>query len=145
MVLAGFVIAVGVAVNDAIIDVENISRRLHLNRLAADPHPIFQVVLEASIEVRSAVVLASLIVALVFVPVFFLSGLAGSFFRPLAMAYVFAILASKLVALTLTPALGFYAAAEGRNGPIHRSRSRCRSSVRNFCRTSRKRTSSSTG
>ncbi len=105
MVLAGLVIATGVVVDDAIIDVENIARRLGLNRLSANPRPLFSVVLDASLEVRSAVVLASLIVALVFVPVFFLPGLAGSFFRPLALAYVLAILASTLVALTLTPAL----------------------------------------
>jgi len=105
MVLAGLVIAVGVVVDDAVIDVENIARRLRLNRLSGSPRPIFPVVLEASLEVRSAVVLASFIVTLVFVPVFFLPGLAGSFFRPLALAYVLAILASMIVALTLTPAL----------------------------------------
>lgn len=105
MVLAGLVIAVGVVVDDAIIDVENIARRLQLNQAALPPRPTFQVVLEASLEVRTAVVLASVIVALVFVPVFFLPGLAGAFFRPLALAYVLAILASMIVALTLTPAL----------------------------------------
>lgn len=105
MVLAGLVIAVGVVVDDAIIDVENIQRRLRLNRLSPTPLPLFKVVLDASLEVRSAVVLASFIVILVFVPVFFLPGLAGSFFRPLALAYVLAILASMFVALTLTPAL----------------------------------------
>ncbi len=105
MVLAGLVIAVGVVVDDAIIDVENIARRLRLNRLSANPRSVFGVVLDASVEVRSAVVLASLIVTLVFVPVFFLPGLGGAFFRPLALAYVLAILASMCVALTLTPAL----------------------------------------
>ena len=105
MVLAGLVIAVGVVVDDAIIDVENIQRRLRLNRLSATPLPLFKVVLDASLEVRSAVVLASFIVIIVFIPVFFLPGLAGSFFRPLALAYVLAILASMIVALTLTPAL----------------------------------------
>jgi CzcA family heavy metal efflux pump len=105
MVLAGLVIAVGVVVDDAIIDVENIARRLHLNRLSPNPQPVFQVVLDASMEVRTAVVLASFIVVLVFVPVFFLPGLSGSFFRPLALAYVLAIIASMVVALTLTPAL----------------------------------------
>src|SRR5439155_5262022 len=69
------------------------------------PMSSFRVVLSASLEVRSAVVYASLIVILVFVPVFFLEGLSGSFFRPLALAYVLAILASLLVALTVTPAL----------------------------------------
>ena len=105
MVLAGLVIALGEVVDDAIIDVENIVRRLRLNREAGNPRSAFAVVLDASIEVRSAVVYASLIVALVFLPVFFLGGLAGAFFRPLAMAYVFAILASLVVALIVTPAL----------------------------------------
>tara|TARA_R110002072_G_scaffold46591_7_gene128956 strand:+ start:19553 stop:22633 length:3081 start_codon:yes stop_codon:yes gene_type:complete len=105
MILAGLVIAIGEVVDDAVIDVENISRRLRLNRLAESPKSAFRVVLSASLEVRSAVVYASLIVALVFVPIFFLDGLAGSFFRPLAMAYVLAIMASLLVALTVTPAL----------------------------------------
>ncbi|OAI29764.1 efflux RND transporter permease subunit, partial [Methylomonas koyamae] len=105
MVLAGLVIAVGEVVDDAIIDVENIMRRLRLNRAAGGPMSPFRVVLKASLEVRSAVVFASLIVALVFVPVFFLEGLAGTFFRPLALSYLLAILASLLVALTVTPAL----------------------------------------
>ncbi len=105
MVLAGLVIALGEVVDDAIIDVENILRRLRLNRLSDQSRSAFHVVLDASLEVRSAVVYASLIVTLVFVPVLFLDGLAGSFFRPLAIAYVLAILASLLVALTVTPAL----------------------------------------
>jgi CzcA family heavy metal efflux pump len=105
MVIAGLVIAVGEVVDDAIIDVENIMRRLRLNRLAGNPESAFQVVLKASLEVRSAVVFASLIVALVFLPVFFLDGLAGTFFRPLALSYVLAIMASLGVALTITPAL----------------------------------------
>jgi CzcA family heavy metal efflux pump len=105
MVLAGLVIAVGEVVDDAIIDVENILRRLRLNRVAARPLVPWRVVLNASMEVRSAVVVASLIVVLVFVPVFFLDGLAGTFFRPLALSYVLAIIASLLVALTVTPVL----------------------------------------
>jgi len=105
MVLAGLVIAVGEVVDDAIIDVENIVRRLRQNRLLADPRPAFQVVLAASLEVRSAVVFASLIVVLVFIPVFFLPGLTGTFFRPLAFSYVVAIMASLGVALTVTPAM----------------------------------------
>ena len=105
MVIAGLVIALGEVVDDAIIDVENILRRLTLNRALPQPLSPFQVVLQASLEVRSAVVYASLIVTLVFIPVLFLDGVSGSFFRPLAIAYILAILASLMVALTVTPAL----------------------------------------
>ena len=105
MILAGLIIALGEVVDDAIIDVENIVRRLRLNATAEHPQSAFKVVLDASLEVRSAVVFGSLIVVLVFLPVFFLTGLSGSFFRPLASAYVLAILASLFVALTVTPAL----------------------------------------
>ncbi len=105
MILAGLVIAIGEVVDDAIIDVENIIRRLRLNAVLDNPLPALKVVLSASLEVRSAVVYASMIVVLVFLPVFFLDGLSGTFFRPLAMSYILAILASLLVALTVTPAL----------------------------------------
>ncbi len=105
MVLAGLVIALGEVVDDAIIDVENIIRRLRLNAASDKPLSPFRVILNASLEVRAAVVYATLIVVLAFLPVFFLEGLAGSFFRPLAASYVLAILASMVVALTVTPAL----------------------------------------
>ncbi len=101
MILAGLIIALGEVVDDAIIDVENILRRLRQN----PDKPRLKVVLEASLEVRSAVVYASVIIVLVFVPVFFLPGLAGTFFKPLALSYILAITASLAVALTLTPAL----------------------------------------
>jgi Cu/Ag efflux pump CusA len=113
MVIAGLVIALGAVVDDAIIDVENIVRRLRLNRAAGSPQSPFQVVLSASLEVRSAIVYASLIIALVFVPVFLLDGLAGSFFRPLALSYILAIAASLAVALTVTPALSLLLLAHG--------------------------------
>ncbi len=105
MILAGLIIALGEVVDDAIIDVENILRRLRQNKALPTPLPALQVALSASLEVRSAVVYASLIIVLVFLPVFFLPGLAGTFFRPLALSYVLAIAASLGVALTLTPAL----------------------------------------
>lgn len=105
MVLAGLLIALGEVVDDAIIDVENIVRRLKQNVLLPQPLPAIKVVFAASMEVRSAVVYGSLIVALVLMPVFFLPGLSGSFFQPLALSYMLAILASLFVALTLTPAL----------------------------------------
>ena len=124
MVIAGLVIAMGEVVDDAIIDVENIVRRLRLNQAAGAPRSAFRVVLDASLEVRSAVVYASLVVILVFVPVFFLEGLSGSFFRPLAVAYVLAIVASLLVALTVTPALSLMlltgATARTRESPLVR-------------------------
>ena len=105
MVLAGLIIALGEVVDDAIIDVENIVRRLRLNQAAGNPRSAFRVVLDASIEVRSAVVYGSFTVMLVIMPVFFLEGLSGSFFRPLALAYVLAIMASLIVALSVTPAM----------------------------------------
>jgi CzcA family heavy metal efflux pump len=124
MVLAGLAIALGEVVDDAIIDVENITRRLRLNREAGNPQTPFQVVLKASLEVRSAVVFASMIVVLVFVPVFLLEGLAGSFFRPLATSYILAVVASLLVAVTLTPALSLMllpkAALKGRDSALVR-------------------------
>lgn len=105
MILAGLIIALGEVVDDAIIDVENILRRMRQNAQLANPLPKLKVVLDASLEVRSAVVYASVIIVLVFVPVFFLPGLAGTFFQPLALSYILAITASLAVALTLTPAL----------------------------------------
>ncbi|MCY2964233.1 MAG: efflux RND transporter permease subunit [Planctomycetota bacterium] len=124
MVIAGLVIALGEVVDDAIIDVENIVRRLRLNREAGSPQSAFQVVLDASMEVRSAVVYATLIVILVFLPIFFLEGIAGSFFRPLASAYILAILASLVVALTVTPALSYMllsgARGHDRDPPVSR-------------------------
>jgi len=105
MVLAGLIIALGVLVDDAIIVVENIMRRLRINKASGNPDSVFNVVLNASLEVRSAVMYGSVIVVLVLMPVFFLTGLSGSFFRPLALSCALAILSSLLVALTLTPAL----------------------------------------
>src|SRR5262249_50771607 len=104
LTLGGLAIAVGEVVDDAIIDVENIFRRLHENARLAQPRPVLAVVLSASLEVRNAVVYATFIVALVFVPVFFMTGLQGRLFSPLGYAYVLAVMASLAVALTVTPA-----------------------------------------
>ena len=106
MVLAGFVISVGVVVDDAIIDVENIWRRLKLARATGETTSTARIVLEASIEVRRTIVYATLINIAAIAPVFFLEGLSGAFFRPLVIAYALALAASMLVALTVTPALG---------------------------------------
>ncbi len=105
MVMGGLAIALGEVVDDAIIDTENIFRRLRLNRSAPRPLPVADVVLGASVEVRSSVVYATFIVALVFVPLLTLGGVAGKLFAPLGLAYIFAIMASLIVAVTLTPAL----------------------------------------
>ncbi|MGH9621994.1 MAG: efflux RND transporter permease subunit [Bryobacteraceae bacterium] len=105
MVLGGLAIAVGEVVDDAVIDVENIYRRLRENRARAGPRAAWRVVLSASFEVRSAVIYATFAVILVFVPILTLSGVAGRIFSPLAIAYISAILISLLIALTVTPAL----------------------------------------
>lgn len=105
LTLGGLAVALGEVVDDAIIDVENIARRLRENRALAVPRPLTDVVLDASLEVRSSVVYATFVVVLVFAPVITLTGVHGALFRPLGLAYTCAILASLIVALTLTPAL----------------------------------------
>jgi CzcA family heavy metal efflux pump len=105
MVLAGFVISVGVVVDDAIIDVENIVRRLRQARLEGSSTSTVKIILDASVEVRSAIVYATLIDVITLVPVFFVQGLSGAFFQPLALSYGLAVLASLVVALTVTPAM----------------------------------------
>ena len=120
MILAGFVIAIGVVVDDAIIDVENIARRLRQARQAGSDKPTAAIILEASLEVRGSIIFATLIIVLALVPVFFLEGLSGAFFQPLALSYVLAVLASLLVALTVTPALALILLS---NAPISRRES----------------------
>jgi len=105
MVIGGLAIALGEVVDDAIIDCENIFRRLRENRALAEPRAAAKVVFDASMEVRSSVVYATFIVALVFTPLLTLSGVAGKLFAPLGLAYIAAIIASLVVALTVTPAM----------------------------------------
>jgi CzcA family heavy metal efflux pump len=107
--LGGLAIALGEVVDDSIIDVENIFRRLRESQAAGTPglRSIFTIILNASLEVRRAVVFATFIVALIFLPVLTLTGIQGSFFAPLALSYILAIMASLLVALTITPALAY--------------------------------------
>ncbi len=105
MVLAGFVIALGAVVDDAIIDVENIVRRLRQHRMEGSHKSTASIILEASLEVRNAIIFATLIEVMALLPVFFLEGLSGAFFGPLALTYVLAVSSSMLVALTVTPAM----------------------------------------
>lgn len=124
MVLAGLVVAIGVVVDDAIIDVENIVRRLRLARAAGGTQSTFGIVLDASVEVRTAITYATLINVIAVVPVLFLEGLSGSFFRPLVLSYGLAVLVSMLVALTLTPTLCLLLLSRGklvtRGSPVMR-------------------------
>ena len=105
MVLSGLAIALGEVVDDAIIDVENIFRRLKQNRKLVKPKPIYQVVFDASMEVRKSVIFATVIIVLVFLPLLSLTGVAGKLFGPLGIAYISSIIASLFVAMTITPAL----------------------------------------
>jgi len=114
MTLGGLAIAVGLLVDDAVITVENIYRRLRENQIAPQPRPMLRVIRDATLEVRSAVVYATLAIAMVFIPVLTLPGVAGRLFGPLAYAYILATLASLAVALTVTPALSFGLLAHGK-------------------------------
>ncbi|MEN8447329.1 MAG: efflux RND transporter permease subunit, partial [Cyanobacteria bacterium J06555_13] len=105
MTLGGLVVAIGSVVDDAIVDMENCYRGLRQNQAAAQPKPPFQVVYETSLQVRRAVIFSTVIIIVVFAPIFSLTGVEGRIFAPMGLAYLFSIAASTLVAMTLSPAV----------------------------------------
>lgn len=119
MTLGGFAISIGVVVDDAIIGLENVWRRLRENRTCEHPKSFFSVVLDATLEVRSPIVYATFIVGAVFWPVLMMSGVNGRLFAPLGVAFILATLASLVVAITLTPALCFLLLARAKANEPH--------------------------
>lgn len=108
MTLGGLAVAIGELVDDAIVDIENIFRRLRENSTSQNPRPLLEVIYHASLEIRSSIIYATIIVALVFLPLFLLTGVEGRLLAPLGLAYITALIASLFVSLTITPVLASY-------------------------------------
>ncbi|MFN3159176.1 MAG: efflux RND transporter permease subunit [Rubinisphaera brasiliensis] len=108
MTLGGLAVALGELVDDAIVDVENIFRRLKQNAKSDTPQPVLSVIFNASVEVRNAIIISTVLVVIVFAPLFALTGMEGRLFTPLGIAYIVSICASTLVSLTVTPVLSYY-------------------------------------
>lgn len=117
MTLGGLAVAIGTLVDDAIVDVENVYRRLRENRARSSPKPVLEIIFAASSEIRKPVVYGTLLVTVVYVPLFFLSGIEGRLFVPIGIAYIVSVSASLIIALTVTPVLCYFLLGSRKSSP----------------------------